>query len=40
MILVLIFAEALALYGLIIALVLSGKANDGKECPLFPGLPL
>jgi hypothetical protein len=40
MILVLIFAEALALYGLIIALVLSGKAGDGKECPLYPNLPL
>jgi hypothetical protein len=40
MILVLIFAEALALYGLIIALVMSGKAVDGKACPQYPGLPL
>jgi hypothetical protein len=40
MILVLIFAEALALYGLIIALVLNGRAIDGKACAAYPGLPL
>jgi hypothetical protein len=40
MILVLIFAEALALYGLIVALVLNGKAIDGKSCVLYPSLPL
>jgi hypothetical protein len=40
MILVLIFAEALALYGLIVALVLNGKAIDGKSCVTYPSLPL
>jgi hypothetical protein len=39
MILVLIFAEALALYGLIVALVLNGKAVDGRTCVPYPGLP-
>ncbi len=39
MILVLIFAEALALYGLIVALVLNGKAVDGKGCIPYPILP-
>ena len=32
MILILIFAEALGLYGLIVALILSQKGGDGSIC--------